>query len=98
MTQKAVKKSKGGKAYKMIAVSPETYDALILRGKWGDSMDAIINTLLDGQAFRPKVKVQVPRTYQCSECGVFVSTVVDPKGFECYNCKKMPPQWRTGDF
>lgn len=91
MTQKAVKKSEKGKAYKMIAVSPETYDKLLRIGTMGDSMDSVISKLLEDTG------AMVPKSYQCSVCGVFISTVVDPTSFECYTCKKVT-EWRRGDY
>lgn len=91
MTQKAVKKSKGAKPYKMIAVSPKVYDKLQEQGRMGDSMDGIIARLL--------VLASQSRRYQCVNCGNFISTVVNPQGFECPGCRKATPlQWRQGEF
>jgi len=91
MTQKAVKKTLTGKGYKMIAVKSETYSKLLRIGTMGDSMDSVISKLLEDTG------AMVPKSYQCSVCGVFISTVVDPTGFECYTCKKVT-EWRRGDY
>jgi rubrerythrin len=92
MTQKAVKRSEKSKAYKMIAVSPETYLRLLELGRMGDTMDGVINKLM-----QQRLKVQGPRTYECSECGSIIGTMVDPTGFQCPGCKKAPKEWRKWD-
>jgi len=54
-------------------------------------MDSVISKLLEDTG------AMVPKSYQCSVCGVFISTVVDPTSFECYTCKKVT-EWRRGDY
>lgn len=103
MTQKAVKRTPKGKEYKMIAVSPDTHLRLEILGNKGESFDSIIKKLLPAKKGGSIPVTQISEvkeiiTYQCSECGVHISTVVDPKGFECPDCHVVPTNWRTGEF
>ena len=85
-------KDKKKKPYKYIAVMPDTYSRLQALGRYGDTMDEVINILL--RTYGPP---KAPIGYFCNKCDLGNFWHADPNAnqFRCIHCGNTT--WREAD-